>query len=639
MSFNHAKRFARLTVVLCVLAVATAAARETIPVEQFFKRDSFLQLKISPNGDYLAATVPTEDRTSLVIFHRADMKMTGHVTLEAKAHIASFAWVNPSRLLFTTSKSEGALSAPVTLSGLYGTNADGSDQHQISDRFVTVLDTLPDNDELVTVETPGNAGSELSFQMDVTHGNPHGKRIEAPIGDADFITDNSGAVRFAFGQRNDQTTSRLYIHNGGSPEWQMINEEKATGAYVTVMGFSADNKVAYLLVGESEGPSGVYAFDMQTRQRKLVSRDDNVDPDSVLTSPVDGGVYAVRYLDGRPRTEYLDKNNPFALDLRKLQSAFPDADVVPTSFTRDGKLGVYLVWSDAIPGDYYLYDRDSGQASFLASRAAWIDPSAMSKMTPVQVKARDGLMLEGFLTVPNGSDGKNLPLVIFPHGGPFHVFDSWGFQSEVQLLANRGYAVLQLNYRGSDNYGQAFEIAGYRQWGKKMQDDLTDATRWAMSQGVADPKRICIYGASYGAYAALMGVVREPTLYRCAIGNVGVYDLADVVADDSWGGYALSTFFKDTMGDSDLRAISPNRLAGAVKVPVLLAAGNQDTTAPPDQTKRMRDALQNAGVPVDAVFYPHEGHGNYLIANQLDWANRVLTFLDKNIGSGAAGKP
>lgn len=633
---NTARTAAALLLAIC--AVGTAAARENLPVEQFFKRDAFDKLLLSPNGDYLAATTPQEDRTGLVILRRADMHVTARVTPEAKAHISDFAWVNPERVLFTAEKSEGAIAAPMQMPGLYGLNVDGSGPDRITDNYIAVLDTLRDSPDMVQVELWERFGYALSYQMDVTRGNPHGKRIESPIGEANFITDNSGAVRFAIGRRDDQDTSRLYIRNDSSPEWEMINEEKATGSYVTVLGFSADNRTAYLSVGETGGPDGVYAFDMQTRQRKLVSRDDNVDPYDVLTSPVDGGVYAVRYLDGRPRTEFVDKSNPFALDLKKMQAAFPDADVVPASFTHDGKLGIYFVWSDTNPGDYYLLDRDTGKANYIASRASWIDPGAMAKMTPFSFKARDGLELEGFLTTPVGSEGKHLPLVVMPHGGPFQVFDSWGFNPEVQLLANRGYAVLQLNYRGSDNYGQAFEAAGYRQWGKKMQDDLTDATHWAIDQGVADPRRICIYGASYGAYAALMGVAREPNLYRCAIGNVGVYDLADAVADDSWD-YATGNFFKRTMGDSDLHAISPNRLAGSIKVPVLLAAGNQDTTAPPDQTKRMRDALQNAGVPVDAVFYPHEGHGNYLIANQVDWANRVLAFLDKNIGAGATGKP
>jgi len=226
-------------------------------------------------------------------------------------------------------------------------------------------------------------------------------------------------------------------------------------------------------------------------------------------------------------------------------------------------------------------------------------------------------------------------MVLLVHGGPFSVFDSWGFNQEVQLLANRGYAVLQTNFRGSGNYGRAFMEKGYQQWGRAMQDDLTDATHWAIDQGIADKKRICIYGSSYGAYAALMGVVREPGLYACSIGNVGVYDLKQIFADDARDSAAIDKYFSSTLGSADLETISPTLRATEIKVPVLLGEGREDRTAPLVHTERMRDAIIQAGGAVDVVVYEGEGHGNYLIKNQIDWANRVLVFLDSHIGTGA----
>jgi dipeptidyl aminopeptidase/acylaminoacyl peptidase len=261
----------------------------------------------------------------------------------------------------------------------------------------------------------------------------------------------------------------------------------------------------------------------------------------------------------------------------------------------------------------------------------------LSEMRPISLKARDGMPLEGFLTIPRGSNGKNLPMIVNPHGGPFGPYDAWGYNGEVQLLASRGYAVLQLNYRGSGNYGRAFEHAGYKQWGGTMQDDLTDATRWAIQQGIADAHRICIYGASYGGYAALEGVAKEPSLYRCAIGYVGVYDMPTMFhAGDIQYSKSGENFLKETLGEDNLDVISPTHLADRITVPVMMVAGREDVRAPPKHTEMMRDALQKAGKQVDTKIYAGEGHGFYTIEDRTDLYTRMLAFLDRNIGSGAA---
>jgi dipeptidyl aminopeptidase/acylaminoacyl peptidase len=230
-------------------------------------------------------------------------------------------------------------------------------------------------------------------------------------------------------------------------------------------------------------------------------------------------------------------------------------------------------------------------------------------------------------------------VVINPHGGPFGVYDRWGFDPEVQMLASQGYAVMQVNFRGSGNYGKTFEEKGYKQFGRAMQDDLTDATRWLIERGVAPPGKICIYGASYGGYAALMGAAREPELYNCVIGNVGVYDLKKMYSYKSTGAFNkyssawwLKKFYLETLGSEGLEQTSPVNLASTIKAPILLGAGALDKNVPVSQTKSMGAALQKANKPVEIKIYPSEGHGNFLLENQLDWANRVLLFLDRTIG-------
>jgi dipeptidyl aminopeptidase/acylaminoacyl peptidase len=261
----------------------------------------------------------------------------------------------------------------------------------------------------------------------------------------------------------------------------------------------------------------------------------------------------------------------------------------------------------------------------------------VAEVKPVSFKARDGLDIQGYLTVPVGSEARNSPLIVYIHGGPYNINDTWGFDQDAQILAAHGYAVLQVNYRGSGNHGRAFVQAGRREWGGKMQDDITDATKWAIQQGIADPTRICLFGASYGGYASLMGVAKEPALYRCAAGYVGVYDLPTMHSDgdirDSGSG---KTYINEWIGPKqDVASVSPTRLADRIKVPVFLAAGGEDERAPIQHTEVMEKALRKAGVPVEAVYYPTEGHGFYKLENEREFYGKLLSFFHRHLGGRA----
>ena len=264
-------------------------------------------------------------------------------------------------------------------------------------------------------------------------------------------------------------------------------------------------------------------------------------------------------------------------------------------------------------------------------------------MEPIKLKSRDGLDLSGYLTRPLGQEqGKNLPLVVYVHGGPFGVRDYWGYDPTVQMLASRGYAVLQVNFRGSGGYGHAFEVAGYRQWGGTMQDDVTDATKWAIEQGIADAKRICIYGGSYGGYAALMGAAREPDLYRCAIGDAGVYDLRLMltrgdIQDTTYG----VNYIKEAIGDdtSLLAARSPITHIDKIKASLMLIVGGQDKRVPPIHGESVRAALGKRGIKHEWLYQRTEAHGFYDEKNIEDMYVRILAFLDASIGGKAQPAP
>jgi dipeptidyl aminopeptidase/acylaminoacyl peptidase len=475
----------------------------------------------------------------------------------------------------------------------------------------------------------GYARAEL---MDITSGR---RRIvaQAPVARAEFLVDHAGEVRFATGQNVENDTLTYYRQDGKS-DWQLINDQAVTGVWVEPIGFSKDNAAAYVWSSRKDGPDAIERLDLATMERTEVLRHSRVDPHRIIFDPATDEPIGATFMDGVPESQFFDAASPQARTVRSLEAAVPGQSVQLRSATADGNQQLVIVSSDRNPGDFYHLDRTQRSANLWASRADWVMPDQMAEAKPIELKARDGLALHGYLTTPLGREAKGLPMVVLPHGGPHGVRDGWGFDIERQLLAARGYAVLQVNFRGSGGYGGAFEHAGYQQWGAAMQDDVTDATRWAIEQGVADPKRVCLYGSSFGGYSALMGVAREPALYACAAGNVGVYDLdmmygrGDLQAR-RWG----ENYLKLVVGEEGLDARSPAKLAASIKVPVLLAAGELDERTPPEQTKAMERALQAAGVPVEAHYYDNEGHGYYLLSNRRDYYTKLLTFLDRHLGA------
>jgi dipeptidyl aminopeptidase/acylaminoacyl peptidase len=642
--------------VCCAFLSSGACAQ--VDVGAFIRKDAFTDIRLSPNGDFLAATVQQEDRTSLVVLRRSDSKVTGSVSLGRHNHVQDFWWVNPERLVFSVSQRFGLLDKPQPTGELFAMNADGSRKENLLGYRVEsaglgtriqpkkveavagyLVDDLRDDDRniIVTVWTFGESQHTRAEKLDVYTG----RRVQvarSPVPDADFFTDGRGVVRFSRGSASDNA-SQLFYREGDGAEWQLINDETVSRRVETPIGFSADQRVAYLIVEQPAGPDAVVALDLASRERTQVLRDPNVDPHAVIHALDGSGVpTAVVLADGRTRIAALAKDHPDVRLLGSMQEAFPEDHVEITSTTSDGSLALVEVSSDTNPGDFYIFDVAAKKMNYALSRRDWFDPEQFASNTPVRLEARDGLVLHGYLTTPKESAGKNLPLIVYPHGGPFGVRDHWGFDPDVQMLADAGYAVLRVNYRGSSGYGRAFNQAGARQWGGLMQDDLTDATRWAIRTGVADANRVCIYGASYGAYAALTGAAKEPDLYRCAAGNVGVYDLPMMhTRGDTQQVKSGRNYLRDWVGEAkDLAAVSPTNMASRIKVPVFLAAGGEDERAPVQHTELMERRLKAAGVPVESVYYRTEGHGYYREENQRDYYTKLLAFFNRHLGGATA---
>lgn len=638
-----------------VEASAPAAANGgQIPLDTFIKHSQFVDAKISPTGEYLAASVlATEDTGALIVLNLADMKMLGNFKLRGKTFVNGFEWVNPKRLLFSVAESQGSKTNPRSTGEIYGMDADGRNQALLVGgrkqgsvvgnsnlQAGFLIDELYDDDKFVLVQLFGVGNDEGDYPRIARMNVDTGKTsviTRAPVLNAEFLVDHEQRPRFAWGEMTD-TRQRVYYREPKGGDWQLVNDENTSHVRMQPLAFSRDGKTVYMQVTEATGPDGVYAWDPATRERKLVARDDATDPMGLATSFDGRQPYAVVFMDGRPRLEVLDPKSPELALRNALSASFPGSWVTFTSATRDQSKVVVRVSGDRNPGDYYLFDRGTKKATYLLSTREWIEADRMAEMKPIEYTARDGKVIRGYLTLPPGSDGKRVPLILNPHGGPIGPFDAWGFNWEAQLFASRGYAVLQVNYRGSGNYGNAFMHAGYREWGGKMIDDMTDAVAWAVKQGIADKDRVCIYGASYGGYAAAQAAVREPDLYKCAVGYVGVYDLpmmftyGDIPDRD-----AGKTFLTEAMGGGTdfLAAISPARHAAEIKAPMFLIVGNDDVRAHPKHSRAMRDALRKAGKTVEWMEKDYEGHGYFKEENNRELYTRMLAFFDRYIGSGA----
>jgi dipeptidyl aminopeptidase/acylaminoacyl peptidase len=635
---------------------ASAAAATPPPIEHFVERDAFLDIKISPDGKHLAANMPVERGTALFMLDTETLEKRGHFYAGRELEVADFWWAGSERLLIASAQRFLGDEAPALTGEIFAVNVDGNEptplvgyragDGRIGSRVKTrdservwaqPIDLLPgaENRAMVQIEPWATRTSNVaSIELLDTRNGRRSKIANSPVIRARFVTDPAGNLRFAQGS-NSNNDLELYHRAADGGDWELINHQGETGQQVSALGFSSDGASAYLQVSRPQGPDAVERLDIASGERTEIYRHARRDPVGVIRTLDGRAILGVYVPEPQLTAHFFEPDHPEARLHQSLAGAFAGHNVLITSATSDGRKAILYVYSDRNPGEYFLFDRETKHARHIGSRGRDLVPEHMGSTRLVQIEARDGLPLEGLLTLPAGGAEKNLPLVVHPHGGPFDVVDRWGFDPRVQLLATRGYAVLQVNFRGSGGYGSAFVRAGYRQWGGSMQDDLTDATRWAIEQGIAAPGRICLFGASYGGYASLMGVAKEPDLYACAVGDVGVYDLASWsrrvdFQKQRWG----KNYLEEAVGTDGLHEVSPVQLAANIKVPVFLAAGENDRRAPVQQTEMMEAALKRAGVPVQTLYFRGEGHGYYSTDNKLKFYSELLGFLDSQIGSG-----
>lgn len=635
----------------------TAGLGGDIPLKSFTRPVEFSDVTISPDGKYLAAIAPSRDdpyKNMIAILDGRTAKVLQAVHSGQDQLIYSYFWASNNRLVATFAMKPDGLDTPGRTGELFAINADGShpvdlfgfragDAENFGSRgkrriaFAEPITTQPlDGDQiLIAVNdfTTDRVGSFTGIEKLNVQNGVSVRIGTSPARNAELVADHAGQVRAAYAD-NNYSGVLLWVRSSNDSPWVLANEPEKSGIGIVPIGFNRDNSKLYVRVTQGDRPDAIEWMDLASHQLTKVFQGAFADPGELLPTADGQDYYAVISQDGRPTLHYLDEDSQETRLSKALAANFPGELAYFSSFTRDGKQAVVHVVSDRNPGAFLLFDLDSHNARFLMSADPWIDPTQMRPMEPIELKARDGLALHGFLTLPAGD--RPYPLIVLPHGGPHGIADTWGYDPEVQLFANRGYAVLQVNYRGSGGYGSGFQQRGYRQWGLAMQDDLTDATHWAIAQGYASPQRICIYGASYGGYAALEGAVREPDLYKCAIGYAGVYDLrvqldqSDTRQTDMGGAYLLRALGSDR---ADLLRRSPLDGVEQIKADILLLHGKEDPRVPYKNFQEFTWALDQHGKHHETLVEPDEGHGFFLPEHRQAAYQKMLDFLDRNIGA------
>lgn len=644
------------TLLLAALLAGSAscglAAEALIPVDSFVREPEYTQPRLSPDGKHIAINVRIKRNGRMIptmtVYSLPELKVVSTIAMPGFTIPVDFIWVTNRRLVVSKGMEVGLREPPVPTGELIAVDLDGTHQEylygyenfQLSSRGARYGDDYGYG-EVVHVPDSRNGhvlagtylwGAERSTLYDIDSSNSN-RKLVADIGAEflDFVVQNNGKPRFAYGF-DEQFYAVLYRLDDESGAWKVI-KDNAIGRSFKPLIFSADDKSFYALHSPAGGPEIIVREATQGGARTVVAEDKFGSINLRQYTPKPFQLFGVGSEVGIPKLRYLDESLPEAKLHKDLSAQFADSIVTFINFTDDGGKLLFYVASDRDPGSYYLYDRKSNKANLLFSNLEYIVPEQMSERRPIQFNARDGLTLTGYLTLPK-SGGKKMPMVMLPHGGPQDIHETWQFDLDAQFLASRGYAVLQVNFRGSGGRGPAFKEAGQREWGGKMIDDMVDAVKFAGAMPEIDINRVCIFGTSYGGYAALMAPVREPALFKCAVGFAGPYDLAYIFDEPRSKRKKVQNFLTRWLGTDkqELARYSPTAQADKIKIPVLLVHGEKDEIVTIEHTQRMRASLVKAGRPPEMMLVPNEGHGFYDADNRRAFYLKLEQFLGKYIG-------
>ena len=601
-----------------------------LPMEDFFRNPEKSSFNISPDGLRIAYMKPWEEGNRMMnIYVKAiDSDEELRLTKASERSIYGFFWISDERIAYVQDKG-GDENLRV-----YAVNIDGTNEVNLTpfDNVKSqIIDDLEDDPDFMIIGLNiRNPQIHDAYRLNVNSGELT-MLAENPGNISSWMTDNNGILRIAT-TSDGVNTSVLYRENETEDFKSILTTNFKES--VSPLFFTFDNKELYVSSNRNRDKSAIYTFNLDNaKEEKLIFEHPDVDVYNLMRSKKRKVITGVAYTTDKTHKVFFDKEREVLQ--QKLEAKLPNVDIGISSFNRDETKSVVVAYSDKSRGTYYYYDIEKDNLVKLADLSPWLNEEDMASMVPITYKSRDGLTIHGYLTLPVGSSGGNLPVVVNPHGGPW-ARDYWGFNPEVQYLANQGYAVFQMNFRGSTGYGREFWEISFKQWGKTMQDDITDGVNWLISEGIADPDRVAIYGASYGGYATLAGLTFTPDLYACGVDYVGVSNLFTFIETipPYWELYREMLYEMVGHPEKDkelLTVASPALNVENIKAPLFIAQGANDPRVKKAESDQMVEALKNQGVDVPYMVKENEGHGFYNEENRFDFYRAMTEFLDKHL--------
>jgi dipeptidyl aminopeptidase/acylaminoacyl peptidase len=626
--FHHGAIAIGLACCLGFASLASAQAAKPVPMRDFFKNPQEAGHQISPDGKYLSWLAPFERRLNVFVKPLAGGEAK-RVTSETARDIGGYFWKG-ERILYVKDfgGDENFHVVSVNLKG-----EDLKDLTPGEKVRAEIVDGLIDDDANIIVSH--NKRDAKVFDVFRTNVASGAEKLIAqnPGNITSWMTDHEGKLRVA-GTTDGVNTSMLYRDKEEDAFKPILTTNFKEG--VAPLLFTFDNK--RLIVGSNRGrdKTAIFEFDPATaKEGRLIAEHADVDMENVSFSRKRKVLTTANFTTWKGERKFLDKEAEAMF--KAVEAKLPGYEVAFTSTTKAEDKYIVATFNDKSRGKRYLYDKATGKLDFLADASPWLPENELADMKPISYKSRDGLTINGYLTLPKGVAAKNLPVVVNPHGGPW-ARDQWRFNPEVQFLANRGYAVFQMNFRGSTGYGRKFWEASFKQWGKTMQDDVTDGVQWLIKEGIADPKRVAIYGGSYGGYTTLAGITFTPDLYAAAVDYVGVSNLFTFMGTIPPYWKPFLEMIHEMVGHPEndkalLTATSPALHADKIKTPLFVAQGAKDPRVNIAESDQMVEALKKRGVAVEYMVKDNEGHGFRNEENRFEFYEAMEKFLAKHIKS------
>jgi len=598
-----------------------------IPLEDFFRNPEKTAFQLSPSGEYFSYLAPWESRLNVFV-QKAGADSAVRITSETERDIAGYLWKGDNRILFLkdTGGDENF--------HLYGVNADGSDLKGLTvfDKVRTTFidDLKEDKDEVIVGLNKRDATVFDPYRLNVLTGEMI-MLAENPGNVMGWMTDHDGKLRLAI--TSDGVNNTILYRDTEDEDFRPVLTTSFKESVSPVI-FTFDNKMVYALSNLGRDKTALVTFDVANgKEAEVLFETNEADIEGLNYSRKDKKLLSVTWTTDKDTMHFFDAEAE-AMQ-KELEEKLPGYEVSVGSHNKAEDKFMIRTYSDRTRGAYHFYDKNTKELTKLAELSPWLNEEHLCEMQSISYTSRDGLTIQGYLTLPLGYDPENLPVVVNPHGGPW-ARDYWGFNPEVQFLANNGYAVLQMNFRGSTGFGKEFWEASFKQWGRTMQDDITDGVNWLIDQGIADPERVAIYGGSYGGYATLAGLTLTPELYAAGVDYVGVSNLFTFMNTIPPYWKPMLDMLYEMVGNPEtdslwLAEVSPVFHVDKIQAPLFVAQGANDPRVNKAESDQIVEALKTRGIDVEYMVKDNEGHGFRNEENRFDFYRAMITFLDKHL--------